>query len=175
LDTISLARPNSCDRGGFPARGRHGWQELSKRGKRVLILERGGNCALKENLTWRRPPCLECCFSERQPRHGPEPSRREVHGRLSCGRRSSPLENYLRWNRPFRELDDAKRELPLAELPDELLRPHSIRLRESATALGTHGHQSMLVDQAKCANGYSHAAKWTARSSCEKPSRTARR
>jgi len=140
-------------------------RELSKRSKRVLILERGGNAPLKESL-----PAMASIFN------AVSVSDNLVMGRaFTTGGTTAvylavadppPLETYLSLGIDLsRELDDAKRELPLAELPDELLRPQSIRLRESARALGYPWPKSpMLVDQSKCASGYAYEAKWTARS-----------
>jgi hypothetical protein len=64
------------------------------------------------------------------------------------------------------ELEETRRELPIAELPDEFLPPQSILIRDSARALGyAFKKNPMLVDQSKCTQGaYSYAAKWKARS-----------
>jgi hypothetical protein len=140
-------------------------KELSKRKKTVLILERGGNAPLKDSLL------ATASIFNGVP----------VGDNLAMGRAFTtggttavylavadppPLETYLSLGIDIsRELDDAKVELPLAELPDELLGAPSIRLRESATELGYAWPKStMLVDQSKCASGYSYEAKWTARS-----------
>ncbi len=139
-------------------------RELSKRGKRLLILERGGNAPLKESLLATASIVDAVSVGDNV-----------LMGRtLTTGGTTAvyfgatvppPLETFLALGIDLStELDDVERELPLAVLPDELLRPHSIRLRESATALGYDWVQSkMLVDQSKCASGYTPEARWTAR------------
>jgi choline dehydrogenase-like flavoprotein len=140
-------------------------RELSKRRKRVLILERGGNAPLKESLLATLSILNAVSVSDNL----------LVGSAFTTGGTTAvyfaatvppPLETFLSLGIDLsRQLDDAQRELPLAALPDELLRPQSIRLRESATALGYEWLKSrMLVDQSKCASGYAHEAKWTARS-----------
>jgi choline dehydrogenase-like flavoprotein len=62
------------------------------------------------------------------------------------------------------ELEEAKRELPLAVLPDELMGAQAMRVRESALELGyVWKKKTMLVDLSKCAAGYTYEAKWNAR------------
>jgi len=65
-----------------------------------------------------------------------------------------------------RELEELKQELPIAELPEDFLAPQSIKLRDSARALGyLMKPNPLLVDQSKCVRrGYSYEAKWKARS-----------
>lgn len=64
------------------------------------------------------------------------------------------------------ELDEVIKELGVAELPDHFLPPQSVKVRDSAKALGYPFKKNlMLVDQAKCTDGaYSYDAKWKARS-----------
>ncbi|HEX7679464.1 MAG TPA: GMC family oxidoreductase N-terminal domain-containing protein, partial [Thermoanaerobaculia bacterium] len=63
------------------------------------------------------------------------------------------------------ELEEAKRELPLTVLPDELLGAQAKKVRDSAVALGYEWKKNtMLVDLAKCPRGYAYEAKWNARS-----------
>ena len=139
-------------------------RELSARGKRVLILERGGNAPLKDGLL--------ATISIMSPV--------KVGDKLVLGRAITtggttaaylastvypPLEKFLSLGIDLsRELEDAEKELPLATLPDAYLRPQSIRVRESAIALGYDWRKArMLVDQSKCTSGYAYKAKWTAR------------
>lgn len=139
-------------------------RELSMRGKRVLILERGDNAPLKDGLL-RTIALL----------NGVSLGDNLIMGRaLTTGGTTAvylaatarvPLEIFLSLGIDLSsELEEAERELPLAMLPDSLLRPQSLRLRESAIALGYKSYTSrMLVDQSKCTSGYSYEAKWTAR------------
>ena len=140
-------------------------RELSKQGKKVLILERGGNGPLKEGL-----------FAAARILSGVSVSDNLLMGRaFTTGGTTAvylavadppPLDTYRALGIDLAPaLAEAERELPLAILPDALLRPQSLRLRESATSLGYPWPESpMLVDQTKCAGGYSYDAKWTARS-----------
>jgi choline dehydrogenase-like flavoprotein len=76
-----------------------------------------------------------------------------------------PLEGFLSLGIDIsREYEEAKQELPLAVLPDELLGAQAIRVRDSALDLG-HAwiKKTMLVDLSKCASGYIPEAKWNAR------------
>src|SRR5438477_3979789 len=61
-------------------------------------------------------------------------------------------------------LNEARRELPLAVLPDELIGAQAIKVRDSAMELGySWNKKTMLIDLAKCASGYAYDAKWNAR------------
>lgn len=139
-------------------------RELSKRGKRVLILERGGNTPIKEGLLSAVSVLNAVSVSDNL-----------MMGRaFTTGGTTAlylavcdppPLETYRALGIELGPaLEEAERELPLAVLPDSLLRPHSLRLRDSATSLGYAWPVSpMLVDQSKCASGYNYDARWTAR------------
>jgi GMC oxidoreductase/NAD(P)-binding Rossmann-like domain len=140
-------------------------RELSRRGKRVLILERGGNAPLKESMRAIASVLNGVTVSDNL----------KMGRAFTTGGTTSvylavadppPLKTYQSLGIDLsRELDEANRELPLAELPDHLVRPQSLRLRESAESLGYDWPRSpMLVDQSKCANGYCYDARWTARS-----------
>lgn len=140
-------------------------RELSKRGKSVLILERGGNAPLKNTLLATASILNAVSVNDTM-----------VMGRaLTTGGTTAvymaatappPLDTFRSLGIDLSEaLADAQRELPLADLPDELLRPQTIRLRESALALGYEWFADQaLVDLSKCTSGYAYAAKWNARS-----------
>lgn len=139
-------------------------RELSKRGKRVLILERGGNAPIKDGMFAAASILSTVSVSDNL-----------LMGRaFTTGGTTAlyfavcdppPLETYRAFGIELApHLEEAQRELPLAVMPDWLLRPHTIRLRETATSLGYDwGVSSMLVDQSKCASGYNYDARWTAR------------
>jgi GMC oxidoreductase/NAD(P)-binding Rossmann-like domain len=138
--------------------------ELSKRGKRVLILERGGNRPLKDSFLAAVSILNDVSLGDRLVM-----SRALTTGGTTAIYLAAtvcpPLELFqslgidLSW-----ALKDAETQLPLAVLPDALLPVQSLRLRESAIALGYEWLTSrMLVDQSKCTAGYSYGAKWTAR------------
>lgn len=139
-------------------------RELSRRGQRVLILERGGNGPLKENMR-----TIATILN------GVRVGENLVMGRaFTTGGTTSvylavadppPMETFRALGIDLApHLAEAEKEIPLAVLPDELLPSQSIRLRESAEGLGYSWPAStMLVDQSKCRNGYSYESKWTAR------------
>lgn len=162
-----MARPNSSTEfdaivvGSGPA-GATIARELTRRNKRVLILERGGDGPLREG------------------------SNAFVLNRVSAGDDLDALRAFATGGttavyfavadippvEPFRELgidisgalEEAKRELPLNVMPDHLVGAQALRVRESAMSLGYSWDKSpMLVDLAKCASGYSYDAKWNAR------------
>jgi len=139
-------------------------RELSKRKKSVLILERGDNAPLKEGF---RMASIVNTVS--------------VSDNLATSKAFTaggttaiyfavadfpPLENFLSLGIDIsREVEEAKRELPLAVLPDELLGAQAKKVRDSAMELGYPWKKNtMLVDLSKCASGYNYEAKWNARS-----------
>ncbi len=143
-------------------------RELSRRGSRVLILERGGNAPLRDGL-----------FATVSILNGVSVGGKIFMGRaLTTGGTTAvylgsavrpPLETFRSLGIDLSmALEEAESELPLATLPDALLRPPSLKLRDSAMAMG---HElvirRMLVDQSTCTSGYSYRAKWTARSYVE--------
>jgi choline dehydrogenase-like flavoprotein len=143
-------------------------REWSRLGKRVLLLERGGNAPLKESIG----------------------SFASVIDQVKVGRKLATARALTTGgstglyfgvvNDPpvelFRSLGidlatdvaQLREELPIAPLPDALLGEQALRLRDGATALG-HGWRKhdMFVDQSRCAGGYSHGALWRARSFVE--------
>lgn len=139
-------------------------RELSRRGQRVLILERGGNGPLKENL-----PTIASILN------GVKVGDNLVMGRaFTTGGTTSvylavadppPMETFRALGIELApHLAQAEKDLPMAVLPDHLLPSQSIRLRETAEGLGYEWPAStMLVDQSLCRNGYAYESKWTAR------------
>jgi len=139
-------------------------RELSKRNKRVLILERGGDASIKEGSLAT----------------GSILSAVSVGDNLATARAFTtggttavyfavvdfpPLESFLSLGIDLsRELEEAKRELPLTVLPNELLGAQALRVRDSALELGyVWKKKTMLVDLSKCVSGYSSEAKWNAK------------
>lgn len=138
-------------------------RELSKRKKRVLILERGGDGPLKEGLG------MAGILSKVSASDNLAAVRAFTTGGTTAFYFAvadfPPLETFLALGIDLsRELDEAKRELPLAILPDELYGAQALRLRDSALALGYPWKKAtMLVDLSKCRSGYTYEAKWNAR------------
>lgn len=140
-------------------------KELSKRGKRVLILERGGNAPLKDGLlaTVSRLSGVGVGHKLAMARALTTGGTTSVYVAATV---PPPLELFRSLGIDLSTmLEEAERELPLALLSDAYLSPQSLRLRDSSVALG---HElvirRMLVDQTQCSSGYSYSAKWTARS-----------
>lgn len=139
-------------------------RELSKRGRRVLIVERGGN-----------PPLGESFLRTASLLNGVSVGSKLTTVRaLTTGGTSSvyfavahfpPLELFRSLGIELSgAVEDVKRELPLTELPDAIVGAQTKRARESALALGYPWvKRTMLVDLAKCPSGYTYDSKWTAR------------
>lgn len=139
-------------------------RELSLRGRRVLILERGGDGPVREGWMGAVSVLNAVPVGE----HLTVPRAFTTGGTTAMYFAAAvpyTIDAFLPFGLDLsRELEEARAELPLAELPDELLPPQSLRLRESATALGYPWPKSpMLIDQGKCAGRYNPQAKWTAR------------
>jgi choline dehydrogenase-like flavoprotein len=139
-------------------------RELSKRKKRVLILERGGDASPKGGFL-----ATGSILNSVPVGDGLATMRALTTGGTTAVYFAvadfPPLEGFLSLGIDLSgELEEAKRELPLAVLPDELFGAQAIRVRDSALELGyVWKKKMMLVDLSKCASGYSHEAKWNAR------------
>ncbi|HEX8611495.1 MAG TPA: FAD-dependent oxidoreductase [Telluria sp.] len=144
-------------------------RELSRQNKKVLILERGANAALRETFMGIATIADQVFLGD---------DKLSTVRALATGGSTSlyfGVVNYPQ-DETFRkvgidlsqELDAVRKELPIAPLPDSLLGSQAIKLRDSANALG-HAWQKndMLVDLAKCGAGYSYDAKWKAKSYVE--------
>jgi choline dehydrogenase-like flavoprotein len=143
-------------------------RELSRGGRKVLILERGGNAPLKESLVGFATISDEVKLGEKL----------TTVRAITTGGSSSmyfgvvnypPLDDFRALGLDISgELEEVKRELPIAPLADELLGEQAVRLQQSAASLGHDWcKHDMLVDQSKCAGGYSYEAKWKARAYVE--------
>lgn len=137
---------------------------LSTQGKRVLMLERGGDAPKKESLGAILSMANEVKLGE---------------GKLSTVRALAtggstnmyfgvvnypPLESFRALGIDLEaDLAAVKAELPIAPLPDALLNPQALRLRDAANARGHDWHKfDMLVDAKRCQGEYNYAAKWRA-------------
>jgi choline dehydrogenase-like flavoprotein len=138
-------------------------RELSRRGKHVLILERGGDSRLSEGF--RMAGILNTV---------PVNNELSTMSAFTTGGTTAvyfasavlpPIERFRALGVDLAsEFDEAKRDLPLGVLPDERLSAATLRARDSAMTLGHNWEKAqMLVDQSKCASGYSYDAKWNAR------------
>jgi choline dehydrogenase-like flavoprotein len=140
-------------------------RELSKRRKRVLILERGGNAPVKQGLLGTAAVLSTVSVGDKL----------SITRAFTTGGTSSLY--FAVANDPsleiFRSLGvdlsgplaEAKKELPIAPLPDELLGAQAIRVRDSARSLGLSWDKNpMLIDQTRCSSGFAATARWNARS-----------
>ena len=140
-------------------------RELSKKKKKVLILERGADVTLKENVLGIASIADEV----------PVGNNMKAMRAVTTGGSTSlyfavaslpPLDSFQSLGIDLsKELAEVQQELPIAKLPDDLLSTQSIRLRESAMDLGYGWKKNlMMIDQSKCTAGYCYDAKWKAKS-----------
>lgn len=136
---------------------------LSAAGRKVLLLERGKYRPLEETL-WT----LASIFDEVKVADKLKDARVFTAGGSSAMYLAvmdePPLDVFrARGIDLGREYDEARRELPLGELRDDLLSPQARRLKDAAVAAGYDWKKKlMLIDQSTCTGGYSYAAKWKA-------------
>jgi choline dehydrogenase-like flavoprotein len=143
-------------------------RELAKCGRRVLILERGSGAPLKETILSTASivnvlPVGPGLATARAFTTGGTTS---IYFAVAD---SPPLAVYKSLGVDLDEaLAEVKGDVPLSELPDQLVGARALRLRESAAELGYDWRKnSMLVDLSQCASGYTYAAKWKARAFVE--------
>ncbi len=139
-------------------------RELSGRGQKVLILERGQYFPLKETV-WT----LASMFNEVRVADELKDARVYAAGGSSAMYLAvmdePPIDAYRALGIDLQPAYDAIRlQVPLAEMPDALMSPQSHRMREGAIAAGHDGWKKklMLIDQSKCNGVYSYDAKWKA-------------
>ena len=139
-------------------------RELSARKKKVLILERGANAPLKESFFGATSILSSALVGDDlvTTRAFTTGGTTAFYGAVA---EFPPLDIFLSVGIDlFEILEEVKRELPLAPLPDELLGNQAIKVSESAVQLGYPWKKRvMLIDQSKCASGCTYRAKWTAR------------
>ena len=138
-------------------------RELSARGQKVLILERGKYLTLKENI-WT----LASMFNEVDVADKLKDAKVYAAGGCSAMYLAvmdePPIEAYRALGIDLQPAYDAiRRQVPLAEMPDALMSPQAHKVREAALALGYDWKKKlMLIDQSKCSGVYSYDAKWKA-------------
>ena len=138
-------------------------RELSARGQKVLILERGKYLPLKENL-WT----LGSMFNEVDVADKLKDAKVYAAGGCSAMYMAvmdePPIDAYRALGIDLQPAYDAIRaQVPLAEMPDALMSPQAHKVREAALALGYDWKKKlMLIDQSKCNGVYSYDAKWKA-------------
>ncbi|MCU1348581.1 MAG: hypothetical protein JWO56_1611 [Acidobacteria bacterium] len=140
-------------------------RELSRRKKSVLLLERGGNAPLEQGFLATASILNTVSVGDKL-----AATRAFTTGGTSAVyfgvANDPPLETFRSLGVDLSgQLAEARKELPIATLPDELLGSQAIRVRDSARALGLPWDKNpMLIDQSKCSSGFAAAARWNARS-----------
>lgn len=140
-------------------------RELSRAGKRVLMLERGGNAPLKETLAGLASIADKVKLGA---------DKLSALRALTAGGSTAmyfgvvndpPLETFRALGIDLSaDLEAVRAALPVGPLPDALLSPQTRCLRDSAISLGYAWRKhDMLVDLSRCASGYAYDAKWKAR------------
>lgn len=138
-------------------------RELSGRGQKVLMLERGKYLPLKENV-WT----LGSLFHEIDVADKLKSVMVYAAGGSSAMYMAvmdePPIDAYRGLGIDLQPAYDAiRRQVPLAEMPDALMSPQAHKVRESAIALNYDWKKKlMLIDQSKCSGVYSYDAKWKA-------------
>ena len=143
-------------------------RDLSRRGARVLILERGSNAPVKESFLTLASLLHAVPVGDKltMPRARTTGGTSSVYFGVA---QWPPLETFRALGVDLSNaIEDAKRELPLTVLPDEVIGAQTRRARASALNLGyPWAKRLMLVDLTKCASGYTYECKWTARDSVQ--------
>jgi hypothetical protein len=138
-------------------------RELSGRGQKVLILERGQYLPLKETV-WT----LASMFNEVPVADKLKDAKVHAAGGSSAMYMAvmdePPIDVFRTLGIDLQPAYDAMRlQVPLAEMADALMSPQTHRVREAALALGYDWKKKlMLLDQSKCSGVYSYDAKWKA-------------
>lgn len=139
-------------------------REMSRQGRKVLMLERGGSAPARESLAGIAGIADEVRLGERK--------LATVRALTTGGSTSMyfavanmpPLELFRTHGIELADdLEAVRRELPIAALPDRLLTAKARRLRASAIELGHDWRKNeMLIDASRCDSGYRYEAKWKA-------------
>ena len=139
-------------------------RELTKHNKKVLMLERGGNRPLSDSF-------FKTMAITDMVKLGDKLMTMRA---LTTGGSTAlylavadlpPLDVFNSLGIDLtQELEEARKEVPIARLPNELISPQTLRLHEGALQLGYEGEiKTMFIEPSKCTTGYSYDAKWKAR------------
>jgi choline dehydrogenase-like flavoprotein len=143
-------------------------RELSRRKKKVLILERGGNGPLKESLLGYVKISNEVRVTDKL---------KDLRAFTTGGTTAMylavadlpPIETFRKLGIDLAgALEEVRKELPIAEISDEFIGAQAKRLGESAKQLGYNWKKKlMLVDQSKFNRKNYYEVKWKARTYVE--------
>lgn len=146
-------------------------RDLSKQGKKVLILEKGNNAPLKDTFMGIASVAKEIAIANSD---GKIP----MMGAVTTGGSSAlyfavadipPVDKFQAIGIDLTDVvEEVKSEVPLAELPDEMIGNQAWVLKRSADELGIHWRKKlMMIDQSKVNGKYAYEARWKARSFVE--------
>ncbi len=142
--------------------------ELSRQNKKVLLLEQGVTSPIKESVMGFAAMARVVSVGNKlqAPRGITTGGSTGIYFGVA---NDPPLDTFRTMGIDLTdELATVKKELPIATLPDALLGEQSIKLRQSAVALGHDWQKTeMLVDQTQCQDGYDNKARWRARTFVE--------
>ncbi len=143
-------------------------KELSKQNKKVLILERGGNAPLKESIMGYAKISNEVRVADKL---------KDLRAFTTGGTTAMylavadlpPIETFKNLGIDLTEdLEQVRKELPVAEISDGFIGSQAKRLGESAIELGYDWKKKlMLVDQSKFNHKNYYEVKWKARTYVE--------
>ncbi|WP_034246244.1 GMC family oxidoreductase N-terminal domain-containing protein [Aquimarina atlantica] len=143
-------------------------KELSKQNKRVLILERGGNGPLKESLIGYAKISNEIRVTNKL---------KDLRAFTTGGTTAMyfavadppPIKTFQNMGIDLtQDLENVRKELPVAEISDELIGSQAKKLGESARQLGYEWKKNlMLIDQSKFNHKNYYEVKWKARTYVE--------
>jgi len=138
-------------------------RELSRRGKRVLLLERAADAPVDGFFSMAR------AFNAVRVGEKLATARAFATGGTTAVyfgvADEPPLDVFRNLGIDLSaQLEEAKKELPLTVLPDELLAPQVLRTRAGASELGLPWKRNqMLIDLSRCPSGFAAGARWSAR------------
>lgn len=138
-------------------------RDLSRNGHSVVLLEKGARVPLRENAFSIGSMADEVPVADRLKAIRAVAAGGSTSLYFAVAERP-PVDAFLELGIDLtREASEVCRDLPLDELPDDLLGPQALRLRDSAGDLGLDFKKNlMLIDQSKCKSGYGYEAKWKA-------------
>lgn len=143
-------------------------RELSAQGSRVMILERGEHRKLKETV-WGAASILneiKVADKLKDPRVFAAGGSTALYLAVA---EAPPIEAFRASGIDLaRDYEAVRHELPLTEMPDEMLSPQTVLLRDAAIGQGhAWTKNTMLIDRSQCRNGYDYGSKWKALSFVE--------
>lgn len=143
-------------------------RELSRAGKAVLLLEKGGNAPLRDTFLGIAGIAKEIAINN-------SAGKIPMMGAATTGGASAlyfavadlpPLDTFKQLGIDLSNIAaEVVQEVPLAELPDAMIANQAHALKTSADQLGIPWRKKlMMIDQTKVTGKYNYEARWKARS-----------